>query len=522
MSKMLIIMKKYRSLKFLMAGLSLALLFYGCTDDFEEINTNERVLTELDAATLGNMYGRVQYRGFYMDYHQTSQNLFADHYCQYFANTQNAFSSDRYVLVGGWLNGSWNGFYNNIPNNLGEVLNATDPEVNPGFETLYALAQIWRVIVYERIANYWGPIPYTQVNNAEPDVPYDSERDIYLSFFSTLDEALGILNANRGGNAFGGNDQIYGGSIDKWITFANTLRLRIAMRISEVEPALAKAEAEKAVSDGVMTSNLDDAEFQCTANSIHNMPRMIPWNEFRMSATMESILRGYEDPRMSAYFSPAVDPEFGEYRGLRNGYEIVDLAKPGLFYDKLSAMGPKWQPVDAQSSITWEIMMSAEAYFLRAEGALKGWNMGGTAEELYNSGIEKSMIQWGITDQAAINAYRQSTNVPIATHDAPFPVTTIPVKYDPAVGLEQIMTQKWLALYPDGWEAWAEARRTDFPRMYPRMASENPDVAPDEMMRRVQFVSGEYETNAEAVQDAIQKLGGPDKGSTRLWWNPEK
>ncbi|MBS0000059.1 MAG: SusD/RagB family nutrient-binding outer membrane lipoprotein [Cyclobacteriaceae bacterium] len=496
----------------------MAFLISSCTDDFEEINTNDRVLTELDAATLGNMYGRLQYIGFYMDYHQISQNLFADHYCQYFANTQNAFSSDRYVLVGGWLNGAWNAFYSNIPNNLGEILVATDPAVNPGFETLHALAQIWRVIVYERIANYWGPIPYSQVNNAEPNVPYDSERDIYLSFFKTLDDALAILNANQGGNAFGANDQIYGGDIDKWIIFANTLRLRIAMRISNVEQTIAQTEAEKAVTAGVMTSNDDDAIFQTTANSPHNMPRMVPWNEFRMSAAMESVLKGYEDPRMEEFFSPAVTD--GEYRGLRNGYEIVDLAKPELFYDNLSRLGPRWIPVDVQSTLPWEIMLSPEAYFLRAEGALRGWAMGGSAEELYNLGIEKSMIYWGITDPSAIAAYQQSTNVPIATHDAPVPLSTIPVKYDPAVALEQIMTQKWLGLYPDGWEAWAEVRRTDLPRMYPRMASENPDVAPDEMMRRVQFVSGEYETNSEAVQDALQKLGGPDKGSTRLWWNP--
>jgi hypothetical protein len=151
---------------------------------------------------------------------------------------------------------------------------------------------------------------------------------------------------------------------------------------------------------------------------------------------------------------------------------------------------------------------------------MKGWNMGGTAEELYNSGIEMSMRRWGITDAAVISAYQQSSNVPVATHDAPTPVSTIPVKFDPAVGMEQIMTQKWLGLYPDGWEAWAEARRTDLPNMYPRMASENPDVGVNDMMRRVQFVSGEYETNSTAVEDAIQKLGGPDKGSTRLWWNP--
>jgi hypothetical protein len=268
-----------------------------------------------------------------------------------------------------------------------------------------------------------------------------------------------------------------------------------------------------------MLTNDDDAAFQCTANSIHNMPRMIPWNEFRMSANMESVLKGYEDPRIGVFFSPAISD--GEYRGLRNGYTVVDLAKPELFYDNLSAIGPKWQPVDAQNSITWEIMLSPEAYFLRAEGALNGWNMGGTAEELYNLGIEKSMMYWGISDAAAIAAYQQSTNVPVSTHDAPNPVSTIPVKFDPSVALEQIMTQKWLGLFPDGWEAWAEARRTDLPKMYPRMASENPDVGPDEMMRRVQFVSGEYETNSEAVQEAIQMLGGPDKGSTRLWWDPE-
>ncbi len=392
-------MKTKKLLNFAFTGLLISFLFLGCTENFEEMNTNERVLTELDAATIGNIYARVQYRGFFMDYHQTAQNLFADHYCQYFANTQNAFSSDRYVLVGGWLNGAWTSFYGNIPNNLGEVLDATDPAVNPGFETLNALAKIYAVIIYERMANYWGPIPYSQVNNGESSVPYDSQQDLYHGFFTTLDAALAILNANQGGNAFGAHDQIYGGDINKWIVFANTLRLRLALRISDVEPALAQSEAEKAVAAGVMEDLVDNAEFQCTANSRHNMPRMIPWNEFRMSATMESVLLGYNDPRTGAYYSPCVDQEFGEYRGLRNGYTIVDMAAPNLFYDKLSRIGPKWIPVDQQNTITWEILMCPEAWFLRAEGALKGWNMGETAENCYNNGIEMSMNQWGITDR---------------------------------------------------------------------------------------------------------------------------
>jgi len=453
------IMKTYKMLNITYVSLLMSIMFLGCTDDFEEINTDPLVLTELDASLIGNIYARAQYRGFDINYHQVSQNVFADHYCQYYANTQNAFPSDRYVLVGGWLNFAWRAFYENIAGNLSIVLEATDPVENPGFETLHALAQIWRVIVYERTTNKWGPIPYFSVNNAEASVPYDSERDIYMSFFETLDGALAILNQNQGGNAFGGHDQIYGGDIDQWIRFANTLRLRIAMRISAVEPAIAQDEAEKAVLAGVMTDNSHDANFQTTPNSTHGMNRYTPWNEFRMSATMESVLNGYDDPRKVHFFTPSVTD--GAFRGLRNGYEIVDLqGLPELDVNNLSAIGPRWQDVAAKDFNPYEIMQSAEAYFLRAEGALNGWDMGGTAEEFYNMGIEKSLIHWGISDAGVIAAYQQSSKVPVATHDAPAPVSTVPVKYDAATALEQIHTQKWLGLFPDGWEAWAEQRRT--------------------------------------------------------------
>ncbi|MCK5462057.1 MAG: SusD/RagB family nutrient-binding outer membrane lipoprotein, partial [Bacteroidales bacterium] len=180
-------MKTNKLLNFVFAGLLISFMFGGCTENFEELNTNERVLTELDASMMGNLYARVQFRGYNVSGHQIQQNLFADHFTQYYANTQNAFSSDRYVLVGGWLDeNAWQLFYGNIPNNLGEVLEATDPATNPGFEAMHALAQIYRVLIYERMANYWGPIPYSQVNNGESSVPYDSEADMYHSFFTTL------------------------------------------------------------------------------------------------------------------------------------------------------------------------------------------------------------------------------------------------------------------------------------------------------------------------------------------------
>ena len=235
-------MKADKLFKFVFVNLLVTCLFFSCTKDFEEINTNTRVLSELDASTVGNVYARCQYVGFWTQkWALIEQSIFTDHYCQYFANTQNFFPFDRYVLKDNPLNNTWNGFYNGHAGNLALVLEATDPAVNPGSETMYALAQIWRVITYERIANYWGPIPYFEAGNKSSEVFYDSEEEIYKSFFPTLDAALVILNANQGGNAFGTHDQIYGGDINRWITFTNTLRLRLALRISEVEPAQAQA-----------------------------------------------------------------------------------------------------------------------------------------------------------------------------------------------------------------------------------------------------------------------------------------
>jgi len=172
-------------------------------------------------------------------------------------------------------------------------------------------------------------------------------------------------------------------------------------------------------------------------------------------------------------------------------------------------------------------MRAAEVYFLRAEGALRGWDMGGTAEDFYNEGIRQSMQEYAHhpISTSEIEDYIASMNTPVALDDnynTP-PLSEIPVLFDEAGSferkLEQIITQKWIGLYPDGWEAWAEHRRTQYPRLYPRIVSANPDVGPDDMFRRMVFVTGEYNNNNSAVQDAIQLLGGEDKNSTRLWWD---
>jgi hypothetical protein len=169
------------------------------------------------------------------------------------------------------------------------------------------------------------------------------------------------------------------------------------------------------------------------------------------------------------------------------------------------------------------IMFASEAYFLRAEGALNGWNMGGNAKDLYETGISIAMRQWGITDAAAVANYTNGTTSPIALNDGVNTpaLSDIPVKWEdtPIKQREQVLTQKWLSLWPYSHEAWAEYRRTGFPKLYPRIASENPEVPANGVVRRTPYTIGENNTNKKGVESGISKLGGADNSATRLWWD---
>ena len=515
-------MKKFR-LYIIASSLALvvAIGISACTDKFEEYNTDKTRLTELDASAVGNAFAATQYRGLLFNW-QVYQSLFGDLYAQYFGNIAQNFGSDRYVMVGNWLNSSFNAFYNNgIPPLLG-VLENTAPggkAENPG---IYAMAQIWKVKIYQPMTDHWGPIPYSAVGNGLKTVDYDSQEAIYKDFLTTLTKATSDLQAYKGRNLLGNNDLVFNGDVNKWILFANSLRLRIAIRMSGVEPALAKTNAEAAIAGGVMETNAHDAFLKTTANNVNSFNQATAWNEFRMSAAMESVLTGYSDPRISRFYAP-VPGTASTFKGIRNGYTQVQLGLPENQNLRLSNVADRFLPAN-QNTNPFEVMMSAEVWFLRAEGVLKGWNMGaGTAKTFYEKGIETSMRQWGITDAAAISAYTASMSTPIAVTGAVVSpaLTDLPVVWttNAARQLEQIHTQKWLALWPNGVEAWAEYRRTGFPKLYPVMNSESAVVTKDQVIRRVPYTIGEGQTNAAGVATGVSKLGGADNEATRLWWN---
>jgi Susd and RagB outer membrane lipoprotein len=499
-----------------------------CTKKYAEINTDRNTVATVGSAELPFLFARAQKEATPSIWnYQIAQNLFADQYAQYFACTATYFPSDRLVIRMDWVGAAFNPIYTDVVPQLQSIFAAADPA-----SAEYALANVLWVLVFHRVTDYWGPIPYFDAGKPGKGVAYDAQDKIYDDFFKRLAAASAVLKTKLTEKPFGDFDLMYAGDVNKWLKFANTLRLRLALRISKVDANRAKTEAEAAVADGVLTTSPDEDAYvkrEVRGDDNNGLSIMSDWNEFRMSASMESVLKGYSDPRMPVYYLPAVNT--GTFEGHRNGLTATQLTQAPNLHGANSHAGPRWTSkaypggIDGHVKTPQNVMAVAEAYFLRAEGALLGWNMGATAQTLYENGITNSLKQWGITDGPTITNYINSTATPIAPNDflnSP-PVTNIPVKWGatPAIQNEQIALQKWLAMYPDGFEAWADYRRSRYLKLYPVANSDNPDITntTTQWIRRIPFLESEKQVNGAEVDKAKALLGGDDKITTPLWWD---
>jgi len=537
-------MKRINNIKNLglFTALAAGSLFFGtsCTKNYTDVNTNKNSIATVTPAVIPFLFTHAEDVGTVNQAnYQVAQNLFADQYCQYFACEATYFGSDRLVINQNWVGANFNPYYTDVLPQLQTIFANTDSA-----SAEHAMAEVVWVLSFMKATDYWGPIPYFSAGTVAASVPYDPQDKIYADFFNRLDQAIAVLTPLASSNAYGTYDLFYQGDVGKWVKFANSLRLRLALRVSKVDPATAKKEAEASVAAGVMTTSPADDCFvtrSSTGGDINGLSTMSDWNEFRMSATMASVLKGYQDPRISQFFLPTANSGnptngiFANYQGLRNGLSVAQQGLPQNLAAANSHQGQRWSSTNvtvggtavgeaSYTSTPQNVMESAECYFLRAEGALLGWNMGGSAQSLYESGITQSMAQWGITG-AAVTNYIGSTNTPIAPGDylnSPA-VSNVPIKWssDPTMELEQIMTQKWLALYPDGMEAWADWRRSHVMPLYPAANSDNP-LIPDpstKWLRRIPFLTTEKSTNAAGVATGVTALGGPDNELTPLWWD---
>src|SRR5665213_1438567 len=228
------------------------ILLASCTKSFNKINVDKNSIATLGAADLPFLFSKaldVAPNSYYN--YQIAENLFADQYCQYFACEATYFPSDRLVIRQDWVGAQFNPMYTTVMPQLQSIFAATDST-----SAEYAMASIWWVYTFHRVTDYWGPMPYLSAGTAGNSVPYDPQDKIYDDFFKRLAAAADVLKQHAGENHFGSYDLIYGGDVNRWYKFANSLRLRLAIRISKVDPARAKTEAEAAVANGVMTTSV--------------------------------------------------------------------------------------------------------------------------------------------------------------------------------------------------------------------------------------------------------------------------
>lgn len=508
-------------------------VLFGCTKDFKSYNTDPTGITGDDLVPDGNIgaffpsiesgiftTSRAQY--------QVMQNLNADCYCGYMMSN-NPFNPSvnnlNYFLTDRWNANVFNYTYGTV---MGGINNLSKLGLSTSKPDFWAIALIVEVEVMDRATDKFGPIPDSQVGKTVINTPYDDQKSIYNLFFAQLDTAISNLrtfvNANPGKKPFQKFDLIYGGDYTQWIKLANSLRLRLAMHIVKADPATAKLQGEKALADagGLLSTNSDIAQVAGTGSYQNPLFGIaVQYNDIRMGASAESILVGYNDPRLPKYFTPATDPAFaGQYKGIRIGSTIP--SKPG--YNGFSALNTTTSFTVSAPMI---MMTPSEVWFLKAEAALRGWNNAGNAQTDYETGITTSFAQWGVSSASYIS---DATSVPTnyinpknADDNSPA-VSSITIKWEPAASnetnLERIITQKWIAMFPEGQEAWTEFRRTGYPRIFTVVNNNsNGTIDTDIQIRRLAYPAAEYSTNPVEIQKGLQLLGGPDNGGTRLWWD---
>lgn len=528
-------MKLYKFFTVLLSTLA----FTSCTNGFEDMNKDPLAVDKISPDLSLPL---MQYNGFHIVYgdYQRAALLYSFLYCQYLSNTSSSFTSGNYVFNSSWAErGLWTPYYQEMIRRIREI-EATLPE-HPEYNDMYQIMRINVAISTIRMTDTFGDIPYFNAGKGETLIPYDSQKSIYYDVFKELTEAVNELKQKKANQLqYGDEDLIYQGDVDKWIKLANSLRLRAAMRLSFIDPEKAKLEGEAALKETLIASNQDNAGVTPPQPNRWANPllRSLVVDESRASKTMVDILQNYgtvADPRLTLILSQSGAWVKGEansvqYKGVPNGLPITELSLPEYDNSHNSCIwgymwGYDWNSAAKGSnapkpdtSLNWTplgLMNYAEVCFLKAEAALRGWTGAGNAKENYENGIRASFEE--MRKLAPSGSY--------STENDDIYITTGRVEWketdDFEVKLEKIMTQKWLGIYPNSEEAWAEFRRTGYPKLNPVKQSLEPtiDATNGEFIKKLRYIDGELSNNKEYATDPSLNNGKGDGLSVRVWWD---
>lgn len=532
--------------------LATGVMTVGCTDNFEELNTDPYELNP-DALPFSAQFQEP------MSYvYAPQQNLFQycfslniDLFSGYFMTPHNFNGSGNvdYALNRGFCGGMYENVYLHIFNNTRRLITSCEEQ---GFVDYAGMMRVIQAYAIQMLTDVYGPVSYTSAiedptNGAS--FSYDKQEDIYNSMFALLDEAIkNFQNPTSDLTSRQSFDFWCNGDLDLWIKVANQLKLRMAMRIVKANPTLAKQKAEEAAQAGVLPQDI-----LINQGFSNEQTRMFEWGDAGMNANLITIMEGYNDPRLPLYVTKNqadVACEDGstiaagtKYLGIRGGCNLP--SKPNQWGN--------FSKIVCSYTTAFPVMKAAEGYFLRAEGILRGWNMGGgTAQQWYEDGIRTSIKNEvaykgegkeplaGIStvSDEEINTYINGTTLqedfvdPVDSQNSIKAQNDVCVKWDESASNEQklqrIIIQKWIANFPISCEGWAEYRRTGYPKFFPnRVNLSNGTIDTDEQIRRLIYSDNEINTNNAELQKGIELLNQEnssskftgDIGGTRVWWD---
>lgn len=490
-----------------------------CDKDFDEINTSKTGATAIDPVfQLNNAVINTSFPGASLVYE--------------IGVVQQIISPNSGVLTGANYNQDnrastqalWQGYYRNVIRNTRDVINNTKDL--PDRKNLNSMARILQAYAFMVLTDSYGDIPYEQGGNGYIDQVffpvYDAQEDIYPQIIQELTDASAALDAAGKTETA---DILYGGNVDKWKKFANSIRLRAGMRLSKVDPTTAAQVTSSAFAAGVITANADNAVMRHDANYLNPVGNTLNSTEaanYYMTEPFVEHLRANNDPRLVsiavrykgaksgpeqvpaiASFNPA--DQVGMPMGHDNATIVGVAANKGLasFYDFTQIdrlrMASKTAPV--------YFVTAAQTLLLLAEAKQRGWiTSATTAEEYYHNGIRANMQQ--LADYGATSA--------VAASDIDAYITAHSLAADNPTAFEQINDEYWIASFLNGPEAFANFRRSGFPDLTP-----NPfpgkDIAGD-FIHRLTYPNSEISVNTDNVNVAISRMGADDL-DTRVWWD---
>lgn len=439
-----------------------------------------------------------------------------------------ASSFFRASYNGGVNGSSWLAAVKNVEN-LIHRMRGENGEVAQSDVNRLAAARIWRVLIYQRLTDTYGDIPYSEAGqgyiNGEFTPRYTPQDSIYYDMHSELQAAIDQFDSSQ--PTFGSADLVYGGDIGQWKKFANSLQLRLALRIVKVNPGRAEQWATEAINGGVMESNADiayiqhqsgpstgPAGFNTNANS-----EVYAFGVPRLSQAMVDFMKERDDPRLLTYGAREVngqvisDPD--TVKGWPNGYTATTIDQHPSWtgdYNDYLALRPAFR--DLNDPIFFQTY--AEVEFMRAEAAARGWT-GESAEEHYEAGVRAAMNY--------LSLYGGETSISTSEIDAYLNQNPYLSSGSLSEQLDQINTQYWAATVLNGFEAWANWRRSGYPELDPAPV-DNPQQGPGSftegvIMRRLIYPPSEESLNGENYTAARnrQEITDQNQLSAPMWWD---